>query len=179
MVDAPATKVWIGRSVFFGLCCLVLFFQLLPLNLEPQRFPRPDLLLTSTLVWVARRPDHAPFYIIGFVFLMSDLFLQRPPGLWAALVLVSTEVLRNRTARIRNMPLMLEWGTIAVGILILTVTYRMVLLVTLSPNVPLGMTLIHMFLTILAYPFVALAAHFFFGVTRPTPGAVDSLGHKL
>lgn len=179
MADAPSTKIWIGRLVFFGLCCLIIFFQLLPLNTRPQSLPWPDFLLALTLVWVARRPDYAPFYLIGLIFLLADLFFQRPPGLWAALVLILTEFLRNRAGRIRNMPLMLEWGTVAFGILAITLAHRAIVMVTLLPNLPLGMTLIQMVLTIFAYPFVALIAHFAFGVSRPTPGAVDSLGHRI
>lgn len=179
MAETPTMQVWIGRVIFLLLCFVIIFFQLLPLDTRPQTLPWPDFLFAVTLVWVARRPDFAPFYVIGFVFLVTDIFYQRPPGLWAAIILIFTEVIRTRALRIRNMPLMLEWGSIAVGIVAVTLLYRLVLAMTLLPQAPLGMTLFQMMMTIIAYPIVALIARYLFGVARPTLGAVDSLGHRL
>ena len=179
MAETPSAQIWIGRTIFVLLCFVIIFFQLLPLDTRPQFIPWPDFLLAVTLVWVARRPDYAPFVVIGALFFLTDLFYQRPPGLWAALVLVLTEFLRARAIRIRNMPIMFEWGTVALGVLAVTLAYRFILMISLTPQAPLGMTLIQMLMTIAAYPFVALVAHFVFRVTRPTPGAVDSLGHRL
>lgn len=179
MVERPATQLWIGRMLFVGLCLSVIFFQLLPLNNVPTVIPSPDLLLVFTLVWVARRPDYAPVAFIGLIFFLTDLFFQRPPGLWAALVVVLTEVVRRRAAQFRKTSVVYEWMVVSFGILVATVTYRFALILTIIPPPPLGLSLLQMIMSILAYPLVVLIARYAFGVSRPAQGAVDSLGHRL
>ena len=199
MADQPSASLWVGRVAFGGLCLLLIFIQLLPLDVsatwarDPFATPDPalpvavttaswagpDILLLSALVWVARRPDLAPFAVIGVIFLLCDLLFQRPPGLWAALVLILTEVIRSRAGDIRNMPLALEWGTVAMGIIAITLANRALLTIAMTPQAPLGLTLIQMILTILFYPVVVLMAHFIFGVSRTAPGQVNALGQRL
>lgn len=200
MADTPNAQVWIGRTVFAVIALVMIFGQLLPLDMSAAwardpfaaapdpliplavtsaSWAGPDLLLVTALVWVARRPDLAPVLLIAAIFLLCDLLFQRPPGLWAALVLTLTEVIRSRAGDIRNMPLALEWGTVAVGIVAITVANRALLTIAVTPQAPLGLTLIQMILTILSYPLVVLAAHFLFGVSRTSPGQVNSLGHRL
>jgi len=151
----------------------------MPIDTLPRRWPWPDLLVVTTMVWVARRPDFAPFWVIAGLFLLTDLLFQRPPGLWAALVLILSEAIRKRAPNIRNMPIGLEWGTVTVGIVAITLIYRLTLAILFLPQAPLGLTLIQMAMTILFYPLVVVLAHFIFGVSRPAPGQVDSLGHRL
>ena len=77
MAETPAAQVMIGRMAFAALAAGLVFVQLLPLNLEPVRLPAPDLLLASTMLWVARRPDLAPFMLIAAVFLLTDLLFHQ------------------------------------------------------------------------------------------------------
>lgn len=179
MVEAQAGKVFTGRLLFVTLLIAIIFVQLMPIDTLPRRWPWPDLLVVTTMVWVARRPDFAPFWVIAGLFLLTDLLFQRPPGLWAALVLILSEAIRKRAPNIRNMPIGLEWGTVTVGIVAITLIYRLTLAILFLPQAPLGLTLIQMAMTILFYPLVVVLAHFIFGVSRPAPGQVDSLGHRL
>ncbi len=179
MAETPNMQIWIGRAVYVGICILLIFLQLMPLDARPEIIPWPDLLLLVTLVWVARRPDYTPVIAIAALFFLTDLLLQRPPGLWTALVIILTESLRKRANQLRNAPAALEWGSIALGIVAITLAYRAILFVAFTPAPPLGLTLIQMVITILSYPVVAILAHYLFGVSRPTPGAIDSLGHRL
>lgn len=179
MAESPATRIWLGRAVFLGLALFIMFCQLIPLNAEPSVWAPPELLVGITLAWVARRPDHAPVTLIALVFLLADLLFQRPPGLWTALVVLLTEAMRARSAEFRNMPLMLEWGTVAMGLAAITLANRVVLAVVMTAQAPLAMTVVQMLMTILIYPVIVLLAHAVFGVSRPAPGAVDSLGHRI
>lgn len=179
MAEAPSSQLWMGRAAFGGLALLIIFAQLLPIDSRPERWAFPDILLAVTFAWVARRPDLAPVAVIAVVFLLADLLFQRPPGLYAALVVVATEVLRARSAGLRNVPLALEWMTIGGAVIALTLANRLALAIAMTPQAPLGMTLIQMIATILSYPLVILAARFIFGITRPAPGEVDNYGHKL
>ena len=179
MAEVNTSRIWLHQFVFAMLGCFIMFLQLLPMDMRPEAWPAPDLLLAVTLVWVARRPEYAPVTTIAVVFLLTDLFFQRPPGLWAGMVVILTEFVRARSGSVRNMPLMLEWGMAALGVVALTILYRIALTLVMIPQPPLGLSLIQMVMTILAYPLVVFVAHVLFGVTRPAPGAVDRLGHRI
>ena len=109
MAEAPRARVWVGRITFLGICLALVFVHLLPLGALPIPdfpegfeegdilptpgliWPWPDVLLAVVCVWTLRRPDYVPAVVIAAVFLATDLLFQRPPGLWAALVLLLTE----------------------------------------------------------------------------------------
>lgn len=179
MSDAPRARVWVGRATYAGLCLLLMFLALLPLGMIPPAFAGPDLILAVTLAFVARRPDFVPVALLAAVFLLADLLLQRPPGLGAAVVLVVTEMLRSRAGGLRNMPFPLEWIAVALCVAAVTFGTRLILALTMTPQAPLGLSLIQMVMTILCYPLVVALARLLFGVSRPAPGEVDALGHRL
>ena len=179
MGDSPVARIWIGRAVYLAVAMAIIFLQLLPLDTAPPEWAPPDVLLAVTLAWVARRPEFLPFFVVFLVFLLTDLLFQRPPGLWAGLVLILTETVRSRSRGLRNVPLALEWGTVAVGIVAITLANRLVLAIVMTPQAPLTPTLVQMVLTIAIYPVVVVVAQVLFGLTRPAPGQVDSLGHRL
>lgn len=179
MAERSTPQLIVSRSVFAALALVIVFLQLLPLDTVPGRWAAPDFLLACTLAWVSRRPDFLPVWIIAAVFLLTDLLFQRPPGLWAALVIILTEVLRTRATRMRNVPLALEWGAVAMGIIAITVANRVILAIVMTPQAPLGLTLIQMIMTILIYPVVIVVAQFVFGVARPAPGQTNSYGQRL
>ncbi len=179
MAEFAPTKTWVQRGVFVALAFVIIVVQLVPLDMRPDIWAAPDILLAATLAWVARRPTYLPVFIIAAIFLVTDLLFQRPPGLWAALVVILTEAIRKRTDGIRNMPLIVEWGMIAFGIAAITVANRLVLALVMTPQAPLGLTLIQMIATILVYPLVVVIAHFGFGISRPPPGQLDSRGQRI
>lgn len=179
MADNLAGSVWAKRCIFLALAFLIIIMQLVPLDMRPSRWAPPDLLLAFTLAWVARRPDCLPVVVIAALFLITDLLFQRPPGLWAGLVVILTETLRRRSRELRNMPLLLEWGTIAFGIVAITLANRVVLAVVMTPQAPLGLTLSQMVLTIAIYPVVVFASHYVLGIRRLAPGAMDGRGQNL
>ncbi len=179
MAETPTMQVWTGRIVFACLAFAIIFLYLLPLDTRPDVWPVPDFILLIAVVWTARRPDYAPVTFIAILFLLADLLFQRPPGLWAGLVVILTEMLRRRSKQIRNMPLMLEWVFVAVGIVAITLAYRIALAIVVMPQAPLSLTIIQLIMTVLIYPVIVGLAHVLFGVTRPSPGQTDSLGHRL
>ena len=42
----------------------------------------PDLLIAFAFAWSLRRPEYVPSLLLALLFLLADLLLQRPPGLW-------------------------------------------------------------------------------------------------
>lgn len=179
MAETPTVQIWTGRLIFVVLAALIIFLQLLPLDTRPEIWPLPDFLLLIALGWSARRPDFAPVTFIAAIFLLADLLFQRPPGLWAGLVVILTEVFRRRARQLRNTPILLEWGSVAVGIVAINLAYRFALALTATPQAPLTLTILQIAMTILCYPVILGIAHLVFGVSRPAPGQTDSFGHRL
>lgn len=176
---SPAAEVWTGRALFVAVVAVAVFVSLLPLGSQPRSWAPPDMILAFTLAWVARRPDFVPVALIAGLSLMLDLLYQRPPGLWAGIVVVVTEILRRRSGDLRAVPFTVEWATAALAIVAITLGYRAILALAFVPAAPLPLTMIEMVLTVLAYPLAAFLSWILFGVRRPAPGEVDSLGHRL
>ncbi len=179
MADRVDRKTWVQAGIFMALAFVLIVVDLVPLDMRPSLWVAPDLLLAVTLAWVVRKPTYVPVLVIATLFLMTDFLFMRPPGLWAALVVILSEVLRRQHREFRNMPLLVEWGTVAFGIVFITIVNRLVLAVVMLPQAPLGLTLIEMIATILVYPIIVLVAHFVFGVSRTSPGEVGSKGQIL
>lgn len=197
MAEAPKARLWGGRLTFLGICLVLVFIHLLPLGALPIPdfpegfeegdplptldlvWPWPDLLLSVVCVWALRRPDLVPAVVIAGVFLTADLLFQQPPGLWAALVLILTELLRSRSNGMRSLPFAIEWLTVTLGIVVITVINRLILALVDAEQSGLALSMTQMILTCAIYPVVAVLAHFVFGVSRPAPGEVDALGHRL
>lgn len=197
----------IGRITFTALGLFLVFAHLIPLetvppslggsSLEPITQPRatagtqtevlfdpvrwvaPDLLLLLALAWVTRRPSFTPAIAIAVIFLLADMLFQRPPGLWTALVLILSEILRGRSRAMRTLPFWLEWATVSLGIIVITAIYMFTLSMVLVPQAPIGLTLVQLILTIVTYPAVVFVSYALFGVRRPAPGEVDALGHRI
>lgn len=197
----------IGRLTFVGLGVFIIFTHLIPLEtvppslggtslvpitqpratagtetevlFDPVRWIAPDLLILTALAWVTRRPSFAPALAIGVIFLLADMLFHRPPGLWTALVLIASEILRGRARSMRTLPFWLEWATVGSAIAVITAIYHFTLSMVLVPQAPLGLTLVQMAVTIAMYPAVVFVSYIVFGVNRPAPGEVDALGHRI
>ncbi len=171
--------VWSGRVTYLLLAFLLIAAPLLPIDTVPRPYAAPDLLLAVTAAWAARRPDTLPAPVVLGVFLLADFLFQRPPGLFSGLVLLLTEGLRRRSFRLRKGSFLGEWMTVGVGMAAVSLAHRIVLAVVMTPQAPLGLTLIQVILTIALYPVVAGVAHLALGLRRPAQGEVDALGHRL
>ena len=179
MSERADSKTWINRGVFVVLAFLFIVIALVPRDLRPPAWAAPDFLLAFTLAWVARKPSYLPVIVIAAFFLMADFLFMRPPGLWTALVVVLTEIIRRQNQDFRNMPFLVEWGTIAFGIVAITIVNRIVIAIVMLPQAPLGLTVLQMLATIAAYPFVLVIAHLAFGVSRTARGETGNRGHLL
>lgn len=179
MADLWDARLWIRRAAFVLLACGITVAHLVPLDLRPLTWAPPDLLLALTCVWVARRPDYLPVYIVAGVFFVTDLLLQRPPGLWTALVVLLTEAIRSRHYDLRAMPFLAEWSYIAIGLTVITLANRVVFAIVVLPQAPLGLTMMQLAGTIAIYPLAIVVAQYVFGVARPAPGDLRKIGQRL
>jgi rod shape-determining protein MreD len=199
MWHALRNSIWYYRGVFVLLALLLLFFRLLPLgadsgsfpwsavpnwilgafDVEPRVWPGPDVLMCLTITWVMRRPDYLPALLIALVFLAEDMILLRPPGLWAALVLVATEFLRSRSALTRELSFSVEWLLAAGVMLAMLIAYRTVFAIALMPQPGFGFALMQTVWSILCYPLVVVLSSFLLDLRKPATGEVDNYGRRL
>ena len=179
MVDPVTARVWAYRGVFAGLLFLLAALRLLPVGHGTGQLPGPDLMLALVCAWVLRRPAFVPAPLVVALFLLADLLLQRPPGLYAALVLAGTEMLRARAGGLREQPFPVEWGLVSVVLLAMAAANQLVLALLVVDSPPLGLALLRALVTAAVYPAVVAVSVWLFGVRRPSPGEVDALGDRL
>jgi len=175
MAERGATHTWAMRAVFVGLCTLVAFLRLLPLDTWSRGWAGPDLFVALAFAWTLRRPEFVPPLLVAAVFLLCDLLFQRPPGLWAALVLIGGQTLRQRAPDLRDLTFVMEWASVATTLITMTLVYRIILGVTMVDQAPLGLSLMEMISTLAVYPLVVLVSQTVLGVRKAAPGDLDNL----
>jgi rod shape-determining protein MreD len=179
MADNPGRAIWLHRGLFVLVALALFFLRLLPMGSEAGHWPGPDLLLCVILAWVIRRPDYMPAGLIALVVLVEDMLLMRPPGLWAALVVLAGEFLRGRVALTRELNFLMEWvlaSALAVGLLLV---YRAIFFLALMPQPGFGFALVQTLGTIVCYPVVVGISWFALDVHKPATGEVDGRGRRL
>lgn len=179
MVDPITSRLWMYRILFLSVAALVVFIQLLPLDLSAGQWPGPEVLIALAFAWVLRRPDYVPVLLVGGVVFLTDLLFLRPPGLWAAFAILGLEFLRSREHLSRDLPFGLEWLMVSGILIAMTLANRFVLLVFVVDQPSFGLTVIQLLATILTYPIVVLASRIIFGIRKIAPGEVDQLGHTI
>ncbi|MEM6888500.1 MAG: rod shape-determining protein MreD [Pseudomonadota bacterium] len=179
MTEMGPGRLWSKRIIFALLVCGILFFNLLPLDMAPTAWVGPDLLLAFAFAWSTRRPEFVPILALASLFLLADLLLQRPPGLWALCALLACERLKTRARSVSELSFAGEWMSAAVAATVVIIGYRLVLAVTLVPLPPLSLMVIELMMTILFYPVAVVITQWGLGVKRLGPGDFDRSGGKL
>lgn len=179
MADRPTAHVWTYRAAFAMIAVLLLFLRLLPLGSVPGQWPGPDILLGVVLAWVLRRPDYVPAPLIALVILVEDVLLMRPPGLWAAIVVVGTEFLRGRAALTRELSFAAEWLLVAAVMTGLLLLYRVAFAVAMLPQPGFGFAMVQTLGSIVCYPVVVFLSRAVLDVRKPAKGEVDAMGRRL
>ncbi|WP_135504388.1 rod shape-determining protein MreD [Roseovarius aestuariivivens] len=178
MGDNATLHMWAMRATYLGLALLIVFLSLLPLQTLPRGWAGPDFIVAITFAWVLRRPEFVPPWLVAAVLLLADLMFHRPPGLWAALVLVGAETLRARHIGLRDLTFAVEWVSVATTLVAITLGYRVILAVLLVDQAPLGLSLMQMVMTLLVYPVVVILSQTLLGVRKLAPGDLDALGGR-
>jgi len=173
VINPVTSRIWVYRIAFLGLCAIIVFFHLLPMQTIPTQWSAPDLLICLSFCWVVRRPDYLPALSVGIVFLISDMFFLRPPGLMAALAVLGTEFLRARSHFIREFPFLLEWAVVTVVIACVLLGNRLILLILMVDPPVLGLSLLQFIATSLAYPLTVLFSKYALGISKITPAELN------
>lgn len=178
MIEGPGRQVVLGTAVFALCMALLMFLRLLPLAGGLVGWPGPDLGLCLTFAWVLRRPDQLTAPAIALFYLLEDLLLLRPIGLWAVIMLLGTEAARLREARWRDQPFMIEWLRVAILIGAMMLGYRVVMLMFLLPVPALGQVILQYLATVAAYPLVVFTARWLIGLRRISPSEAEIMRHS-
>ncbi|RMD95677.1 MAG: rod shape-determining protein MreD [Alphaproteobacteria bacterium] len=179
MVDPRALRRWFNRALYLALCAFLIFLDILPISVDAGRYPGPDLMLALTFAIVMRRPRHLPAPLIAAVFLATDLFYMRPPGLWTAMVVLGTEYLRAHQSINEETPFASEWATVAGTLVAMTLGYRALLWLAMVPQPPLALVAAGLAATLIAYPVVVLGVRQILRIRRAAPGEVDPLEGRV
>lgn len=169
----PGVSLWLLRGGYIILTMCVLFVQLMPISLTPAQWAPPDVMLAISLAWAQRRPGILPIWLVAGTFLLLDIMFQRPPGVWAALCLLTIEWFKSRERQNTEVAFAVEWLSVAGSVVIMTLMYRGILLATALDAGPLHLATWQGALTVALYPLVVLASHFIFGIRRTAPNETD------
>ncbi|WP_050528525.1 hypothetical protein [Pseudorhodobacter aquimaris] len=179
MRETQKYNVWIYRACFVLIAVSLLFFRLLPLGSVAGDWPGPDFMLCLMLAWVTQRPDHLPPALIALVVLAEDMILMRPPGLWAALVVLATEFLRARAALTRDLGFAAEWLLISLVMIAMLLAYRTVFAVAFITQPGFGFAFAQTVGSILMYPVVVWLLRVVIHLRKPLAGEVDAKGRRI
>lgn len=141
-------------TLYPAVCLVLMALRLMPHHLSPGGWPSPDLILCVTFAWVLRRPDLVPVVAVMLIGLCADLLYQRPPGVMAALMLASSELLRSRGRLSRPLLAIMEWGLIAILVFTMALAHWAIMGLTLVPHAPLRYEFWQAAVTVLSYPAV-------------------------
>ncbi|MFA5538214.1 MAG: rod shape-determining protein MreD [Gemmobacter sp.] len=179
MADALKGTVWGWRALFAAVVVGLIYLRLLPLGHQAGAWPAPDFVLCLTCALVLRRPEFVPALLIAAMVLIEDLLLMRPPGLWAALMLMGTEFLRRRAQFSREIAFVTEWIMVAVVMCAMLLGYRLALALVMLPQVAFGHALAQIAGSIAAYPLVVGVLRLGLGLRKPATGELDAMGRRL
>ncbi len=153
-------KIWAMRLIYAALGILVLTLPLLPLQCAPARIMSPDLFFCLTVAWVIRQPAGAPLLLVAALALLGDAILMRPPGLWALLLVIVTEVIRATSATIRQRGLLFELGVVAFSLFIMIVVQNVALFVTFADPLAFPRLLQFVLITLICYPITVFILYY-------------------
>ncbi len=104
---------------------------------------------------------------------MADFMLQRPPGLWTALVVLASESLRRRRLQMTEFPFLVEWGAIAGAVAAMVLAERVILWLLMADLPSLGLSLTQGIVTVAIYPVVVAVSKFLFGLRKLGPADLE------
>ena len=72
----------------------------------------------------------------------------------------------------------MEWVSVTTTLVTITLVYRATLAILVVDQAPLGLSLMQLVATLIAYPLVVVVSQSVFGVRKLAPGDIDPLGGR-
>lgn len=173
MAEWQTSGVWKLRMLFVSLAMAFLFIRLLPLQTLPSAFGGPDIMLALIFYLSLQRPESVPSLLIGAAILLEDLFLQRPPGLMAALVILGSAWLKLAASHAQDRNWIKDWWMSALAMIGITVVLRVILTIALVPRPPALLHYSQLVATIIVFPIVAFFAYYVLHIRPETAQVRD------
>lgn len=178
MIDGAYRHAIASALLFLACQGAILFWRLLPLSNGFSGLPGPAVGLCLMFAWVLRRPDQVGALPIVLFFVIEDVLLLRPLGLWAFFVLLGSEAARGREHRWRDQPFMVEWLRVSILIGMMMLGYRVVQVLFLLPVPVLGQVILEYLATVACYPFVVFGARWLIGLRRISPAEAEMMRYN-
>ncbi|MDA1237423.1 MAG: hypothetical protein O3A15_00570 [Proteobacteria bacterium] len=169
MVSSFTLKRWMYYLIYILICITIISLQLQPLKIIANEIFWPDFIFMFTTVWLLRRPQYLPFFLIISVHFISDLLLFKPIGLWSAISIVGYEFIRRLALSQRVLKMSEELLLVSIVFTFLTCTLIGFQFIFKINNIPLSMMGYRIFFTIALYPGVVLFTHYLLSVRWPHP----------
>lgn len=179
MMFTASRSLWAYRCLYVAIAMMLVFLRILPLSHQAGALPGPDLVLVMTLVWMVRRQDYVPIWLVAAVILTEDIITMRPPGLWCALVVIVCEFIRMRAVMVRELNFAAEWALVSGLMLVMLIVYRILFAITFLPQVTFGFALVQVLWSIAAYPLVVLISRYVLALHKPRMGEIDAYGRRF
>ena len=158
---------------------VLIFIKVLPLNTVPKEWTAPDLLLCVTLVWCLRNPIRAPIILLAALFLLQDIILQRPIGLFSAVATLMCEWAKCQALRAKEFPFVIEWVTAAIAMIAIFILVQSIASLSMITKPSMWVFGKELIFTILAYPLVTLLCRYGLGLrTHQVTEFEASLGQE-
>lgn len=175
MAELARSTIWRGRLIFVALSFVLLFFRLLPLQTVPRNIAGPDIIMAFVFYLCLRQPMSVPSILIAIVILIEDLFLQRPPGLYAALIIMAGAWLKLSASHNPDRSYFRDWWMAGLAILGVMIGGRVILAMALVPLPSLTLHLSQSIATIAIFPIVGVLAYY---VLRMRPETLREAGQN-
>ena len=175
----PSTPLAMGlrRATWIGFAIIAILIPLLPLGHQSDAWLVPDLLYCLTLIWVIREPRIIGVGTVAMLGLACDIFLGRPIGLGAIMLVLTSEAFRQQARFFQENMFLLEWAAAVVFFMLAQLGMSLVLVLTFTDPPQMGNVLAYVLGTAIAYPLIAGLLYASVKVRAPQPGQVsDRLG---
>jgi len=179
MKDTKLNLSWLRQMALVLFACLIIFYQLIPFSLTPSATPAPDLMFCVVCIFIIRRPEIVPFWLIGLIYFAFDVFQSKPFGVWTAAILVMTEVLRANRDAFRENLFPFEWLSIALIFGGALCANQIFLIMSIVETPPIFNLLWEFIFTVLLYPIVLFFITYVLRVRKPALGEFDVKGQKI
>jgi len=156
----PRIRLSVRRVLFTLLALLMIALPLLPLGFSPSRWAMPDLFFALTISWVIRDKHSAPLILVAGLALLADAILMRPLGLWAVLVVITSELARMNDRFIRDGGIIAEMLFFWVTAISMVIIQNIFLFLTFSNSYPVDRLVQFVMLSLIIYPFIAAILHY-------------------
>lgn len=169
----------LGRALLLVFGLLAVYLPLVPYSLAAEGTGPPDLLFGLVIAWIVRRPDSAPISLVVMLGLLADVLTSRPLGLGALGLVICAELFRSQRSFLVGAPFLLEWFSVTVALLALSVSSFFLLKVTFMDGPSVQQLVGQSLVTAICYPVIVATLHWMVGIrapeARPHRGRLDPL----